>query len=201
MICQSKERYWTLFCPKYCADAVVLSTAHASPVKRTFVAFIPPPDPGPSFSHCHHRRFTPKTLELIEVTQLGVEQMDHEIHVVEQHPPALRQTLDMVRSADAVERYQVIRHAPDVRIGCPRRDHEIIRRFRQPPQVQHDYLHRLPVRQPVQNGPEHLEPRGGFPPGTPSTATQSACRPSLFRPPLDTTRPRFRCPYGRPERA
>src|SRR6185437_10079066 len=195
MICQLKERYWTLFCPKYCADAVVLSATHASPVRKTFVPFIPPPV-EPSFSHCDHRCFTPEPLQLIEISELGMEEMHYEVHVVEQHPPALRQSFHVVGLVLPTKRHQMIRHAPHVCVGGSRRDHEVVRRFRQSPEVQYDYLYRFPVRQSFEDGPEPLQSGGRFPAGTPSTATHSAARRRLFRPPPGKRRPRYQSRCG-----
>src|SRR5207249_2178763 len=44
-----------------------------------------------------HRSIAPQPLELVEFPQLGAEHMHYEIHVVEQHPPPLRQPLPAPR--------------------------------------------------------------------------------------------------------
>src|SRR2546421_2650870 len=117
----------------------------------------------------------------------------HEIHVVEQHPPALRQPFYMMRHAAAgPERgHQVLRHPPHARIRRSRHDHEEIRRGGQATQVEHHRVdafavderrrHELQRRQRIAARAPHRTPA---PPATHSAP--SAC---LFRPLVSMPRP------------
>src|SRR2546425_4490653 len=130
MIWKSKVRYWTLFCPKYCATsgAVPASTSAATAPAIRRMGIILSAQPAVLRVSGQHRSIAPQPLELIEGAQLGMEHMHYEIHVVEQHPATLRQPFHMMRR-DAMRRqrrHQVLRHPPHVGVGRSRDDYEVV---------------------------------------------------------------------------
>src|SRR5438876_1015376 len=138
-----------------------------------------------------HRSIAPQPLELVEFPQLGVEHMHYEIHVVEQHPPPLRQPFHMMR-CEATRRqrcHQMLRHPPHVGVGRPGNDYEIVGGGAESPQVQYQRVDRLAIEQRlgdelqrrlrVHDGPLRRTPASPRAPAP--AATHSAAHIRLFR--------------------
>src|ERR671914_480767 len=96
MILKSKERYWTLLRPKYCAETLGGASAPAAvrasrtSAKRRIIRV-------PLALDRVGRSIAPQPLELIELARRRMEDVDHEIDIVEQHPVAAAQALHMTR--------------------------------------------------------------------------------------------------------
>src|SRR3954471_6945235 len=115
MTCQSKVRYWTLFWPN-CARAAA-GTTRTSRILRTRRRSIGPPG-SDGLRQTALGRVAPQSLELVEGPERRVEHVHDEVHVIHQHPAALRQpfhhigpdTIGLQRLDD------VLGDGPDVRI-------------------------------------------------------------------------------------
>src|SRR5215467_572663 len=132
MTLKGKERYCTLFCPKYCAaagratrSAVAPTTAAPSTLScRIARSVLSPCLPEMShFAQRHGWRVSPQPLELVKLPQLRVEEMHDDIHVIEQHPAPLRQAFHVMGMHTL---HQVLGHAPDVGVGGAGGDDEIV---------------------------------------------------------------------------
>src|SRR5207244_12872858 len=101
MIWKSKVRYWTLFCPKYCATSGAVpastSTATAPAIRR--MGIILSTRPAVPRVSGQHRSIAPQPLALIGGPQLGLEHLQYELHIVEQQPETTRQPLAVALSA------------------------------------------------------------------------------------------------------
>src|SRR5574338_1280003 len=131
--------YWTLFWPKYWAASGAGRTARnsgtsASPQRRNMSTSSGGADP-------QLRCVTPEPLELIEGTSLRVEQMNHEIHKVQQHPATPAQPLGMMRveAAPAQLLHHRLGDAAHMRFRRARGQHEEVRRIVHSPEVQHHH--------------------------------------------------------------
>jgi len=65
--------------------------------------------------------------------------VDHEIHIVEQYPPALCQPFHMMGLDPSRRegRHEVLRHSPHVGVGRSRNDHEVVGGGGQSPEIQY----------------------------------------------------------------
>src|SRR5437016_2443269 len=149
MIWKAKFRYCTLFWPKYCAASGVApasaTAATAAAIRRMGIILRPVVARAPG----EHRGIAPQPLELVKLPQLGVEHVYYEVHVVEQHPPPLRQPFHMMWR-DPVRRqrcHQMVRHPPHVGVGRSRNDYEIVRGGADSPEAQYQRVDRFAVEQ------------------------------------------------------
>src|SRR5688572_6310972 len=132
MTLKSKLVYWTLFRPKYWAESppgrASSSRSNSAGAERRSMAT------SASGADQQLRGIVPQSLELVERAGLGMEEMDHEVHEIEQHPAAAGESFDMVGVVSpAVELLDHrLRDAADVRVGGARRDHEVVGGVGQP---------------------------------------------------------------------
>src|SRR5579859_542326 len=154
IVSKLKLRYWTLFWPKYCAandpTGTVVSTA-APIASSPTLGRMRSPFRRIRIARGNDRRVAPQPLELVELPQLGMENVYHEVHIIEQNPTPLRQPFHVMR-LDPRRRERldhVLRHAAHVRVRRPRDDHEIIRRTTQAAQIQYYRIDGLPVHQRI----------------------------------------------------
>src|SRR5574338_749810 len=95
MTLNPKASYWTLFCPKYCAESRAgrrtrRKGSSASRWRRNMAT-------SSGSAGRQLQGITPEALELIERASLRVEQVDHEIDVVQENPSASGQPLRVMR--------------------------------------------------------------------------------------------------------
>src|SRR5512134_3000033 len=112
MIANLRWRYWTLFCPKYCAWAGGASRPASSSAASSGCRVTS------GRREREPRRVAPQPLELIEVPLARVKDMDHEVHEVEQGPASLGETLGVVGPHPGPRHRldHVIRDRPHVRV-------------------------------------------------------------------------------------
>src|SRR5712692_8145857 len=121
MMRKSKFWYWTLFCPKYCArSGATPNSARAAaipPMRRMDLILSTRPRGRPPRAPGHR----PTSARADRPTQFWMKNVHHEIHVVEQHPAALRQAFDMMwhEPARLERRHKMLRHPPHVRVRRP----------------------------------------------------------------------------------
>src|ERR1041385_2936770 len=142
MTWKSKVRYWTRFCPKYCWAVARVGTTASVRIRserrsRDLIDTSTGRSAGPE-----HRGIAPELLQTIEGTRLRMEQVDHDIHEIEQHPAALGQSFGMMRAGpQGVQRPgHRIRETADMGVRCPARDHEPVGRIRHSPEVEHHHI-------------------------------------------------------------
>src|SRR5258708_13519742 len=118
-----------------------------------------------------------------------MEDVHHEIYVVQQHPSSLSEPLDMMRHHPARRQrlHEMLRHAPHVGVRRARNDDEVVGRGRQAPQIEHRGVDRLAVgerRRDQPEGGQRVLPLPRTPRRTPApSASHSAPVTRLFRPP------------------
>src|SRR5437660_802594 len=191
MIWKAKFRYCTLFWPKYCAASGVApasaTAATAAAIRRMGIILSTRRRACPRRAPGHR----PTAARAGKLPQLGVEHVYYEVHVVEQHPPPLRQPFHMMWR-DPVRRqrcHQMVRDPPHVGVGRSRNDYEIVRGGAESPEVQYQRVDRFAVEQRlgdelqrrlrVHDGP--LD-RTAASPRAPTPASHSAALVRLFRP-------------------
>src|SRR5690349_20171726 len=144
MTLKLKFVYWTLFRPKYWADARpgVSSRASSSAGKTRRSIGSSSGGAGEQL-----RGIVPQALELIKRAGLGMKEVDDEVHEVQQHPPSARETLDVVGVVTAA--VELVHHrlgdAADVGIRRARGDHEEIGRIGKPAQIEYHEIVALQV--------------------------------------------------------
>src|SRR5688572_27281258 len=94
MTLKSKLVYWTLFRPKYWAESRLgrpSSRRNSAGAMRRNMAT------SAGGADQQLRGIVPEALELVERASLGMEEVDHEVHEIEQYPPAAVEAFDVVR--------------------------------------------------------------------------------------------------------
>jgi hypothetical protein len=88
--------------------------------------------------------------------------MDHEVHEVEQDPPAAGEALDVMRAVPlAIELlHDGFRDPADVGVRCSGRDHEEVGGVRQAPQVEYHELAPLQIDDGIQRQAQGLRDLG-----------------------------------------
>src|SRR5689334_5933469 len=106
MTLKSNVRYWTRFWPKYCAargrtaprarGRATTRRARRRDVTMRRYDLIETSTrrlPGPE-----HRGVAPQPLQSIEIPRLRMEQVDHDVHEIEQYPSALGESFCVMRA-------------------------------------------------------------------------------------------------------
>src|SRR6266566_4162614 len=194
MTWKSKDRYWTLFCPKYCAASgaapASASAATAAAIRRMGIILSTRRPACPRRAPEH--RPTAARAGRIPAAQGGTHAPRNLRSRATPTAPAPALPHDAVRGRAAPALSPNAPPSPHVGVGRPGNDYEVVGGGAESPQVQYQRINRLAIEQRLGH---ELQRRPHVHDGplrratTPAPASHSAALIRLFRPRLGRTRP------------